>query len=117
MELDKDKNMFRTLLSLILLVLLVRWKWDELRALLTRYIDLDWDYEVWSPGVESEKTEAFKAATAAAPVESSDLVYVTSAGTRYHQAGCRSLGDGGRPVPLNEARADYQPCGRCKPPA
>lgn len=111
--------MFRTLLSLIVIVLLVRWKWDELRALLARYIDLDWDYEIWSPGVESEKAEAFKAATAsdASPVESTELVYVTSAGTRYHQAGCRSLGDGGRALPLKEARTDYQPCGRCKPPA
>ena len=43
-------------------------------------------------------------------------VYVTASGTRYHQAGCRSVTESAEAISLSEAVDRYQPCGRCKPP-
>lgn len=46
------------------------------------------------------------------------VVYVTSTGTKYHRAGCRSLAKSSIPMALKDAVAKgYGPCSICKPPA
>jgi micrococcal nuclease len=45
-----------------------------------------------------------------------DTVYVTKTGQKYHRAGCRSLARSQIPMPLAEAAARYGACGICKPP-
>jgi endonuclease YncB( thermonuclease family) len=43
-------------------------------------------------------------------------VYVTKTGEKYHRAGCRSLARSQIPMPLAEAATRYGACGICKPP-
>ena len=43
-------------------------------------------------------------------------VYVTDTGECYHRASCGSLQYSKHPIPLSEAREDYRPCRRCRPP-
>ncbi|MBK8870764.1 MAG: hypothetical protein IPN19_06875 [Elusimicrobia bacterium] len=47
--------------------------------------------------------------------ESSQTVYVTKSGKKYHRAGCRSLKKKGTPTDLNQARRSKTPCKVCKP--
>jgi hypothetical protein len=42
-------------------------------------------------------------------------VYVTKTGTKYHNAGCRSLARSSIPMKLGEAARVYGPCSICKP--
>ena len=114
---DKEGTMFRTLISLALLILLIRWKWDELRALVLRYVDLDWDYEIWTPEEEDAAAARRPASVVPSGATNGQSVFVTASGTRYHNAGCQSLGEHARAISLAEARSKYQPCGRCKPVA
>ena len=107
--------MIRTLISLILLALLVRWKWDELQALVRRYVDLDLDYEIWSS--RAEMREGTSTASPKPSQSSEEVVYVTASGTRYHRADCRTAGKDAQAIPLTEAKKSYKPCGRCKPVA
>lgn len=45
------------------------------------------------------------------------VVYVTTAGSKYHAQGCRFLAKSCIQLPLAEAKArGYTPCGVCKPP-
>ena len=49
------------------------------------------------------------------PVEAT--VYVTKAGKKYHQEGCRYLKGSKIPISLKEAKAKgYEPCSVCRPP-
>jgi len=108
--------MLRTLISLVLIVVLARWKWDELRALVLRYVDLDWDYEIWTPGTSNTSTATpDDSVTDEVPVPDSATVYVTASGSKYHRAGCQSLGQNPKKIPVTEALESYSPCGRCKP--
>lgn len=109
--------MVRTLISLVLIVLLARWKWDELRALVFRYVDLDWDYEIWSSRSGSVDSENVSRSMSEQPSGGETLVYITAAGTRYHRAECGSTGKDGQAIPLREAKMKYKPCGKCKPDA
>lgn len=43
-------------------------------------------------------------------------VYVTDTGECYHRASCSSLRYSKHPISLKEARQDYRPCSRCRPP-
>ncbi len=63
------------------------------------------------PAVAAQAQPA-AAAEYAQPV--GDIVYVTKSGTKYHQAGCRSLTT---PIPMARAEAvlKYTPCAICKP--
>ena len=54
------------------------------------------------------------ASPVAAPT--TDTVYVTKTGQKYHRAGCRSLARSQIPMPLAEAAARYGACAICKPP-
>jgi competence protein ComEC len=49
--------------------------------------------------------------------DTSQTVYVTKTGTKYHRAGCRYLAKSQIPLPLKEAAARYSPCGVCAPPS
>lgn len=43
-----------------------------------------------------------------------DIVYITKTGTKYHNAGCKSLSRSKSPISLADARrAGYQPCSIC----
>ena len=49
--------------------------------------------------------------------ESTQTVYVTRTGKKYHAAGCPYLRSSGRPMDLKEALASgYTACSRCNPP-
>lgn len=47
---------------------------------------------------------------------STQTVYVTRTGTKYHRAGCRYLARSQIPMPLKDAAARYGPCSVCQPP-
>ena len=45
------------------------------------------------------------------------IVYITSTGTKYHQAGCQHLRKSSIPITLAEAgKRGYNACSVCKPP-
>jgi len=47
---------------------------------------------------------------------SSDTVYITNTGKKYHRAGCRYLAKSQIPISLSDAKArGYQPCSVCRP--
>jgi hypothetical protein len=48
--------------------------------------------------------------------QSTDTVYVTESGTKYHTASCRSLAKSKIAVALTEAVVKYSPCKICRPP-
>ena len=48
-----------------------------------------------------------------APATGGSFVYVTTSGTKYHQANCRHLSKSGRAIPLDEAKCRYSPCSVC----
>ena len=50
------------------------------------------------------------------PAPTTDTVYVTATGQKYHRAGCRSLARSQIPMSLAEAAARYGACAICKPP-
>ena len=43
-------------------------------------------------------------------------VYVTRTGAKYHRESCRYLRQSKIPMPLDEAREQYDPCSVCDPP-
>jgi endonuclease G, mitochondrial len=45
-----------------------------------------------------------------------NTVYVTSSGSKYHRVGCSYLRNHSRPMSLEAAKRSYGPCSRCKPP-
>jgi len=47
---------------------------------------------------------------------STDAVYITTSGTKYHVAGCRFLAKSKFPIALADARKKYGPCSVCNPP-
>lgn len=49
--------------------------------------------------------------------KSSEIVYITKTGTKYHKAGCYYLKGGGIPKKLSELSSSYSPCSRCYPAA
>ena len=44
------------------------------------------------------------------------MVYVTRSGKKYHRASCSYLRKSKIPISLSEARGQYGPCSRCRPP-
>ena len=44
------------------------------------------------------------------------VVYVTRSGKKYHRASCSYLRKSQIPISLSEARGQYGPCSRCRPP-
>ena len=44
------------------------------------------------------------------------MVYVTRTGKKYHRASCSYLRKSKIPISLSEARGQYGPCSRCRPP-
>jgi hypothetical protein len=63
------------------------------------------------PSASPSATSAFGIA------DTTQTVYVTKTGTKYHRDGCGSLSQSSIPMPLGQASAKYGPCGRCKPPS
>jgi methylphosphotriester-DNA--protein-cysteine methyltransferase len=55
-------------------------------------------------------------AAASANPASSVTVYVTDTGECYHRGSCTSLRYSKYPMSLAQARQDYRPCKRCRPP-
>jgi micrococcal nuclease len=66
---------------------------------------------LWGAG---QTAEVPVASPVAAPT--TDTVYVTKTGEKYHRAGCRSLARSQIPMPLAEAAARYGACAICNPP-
>jgi hypothetical protein len=56
------------------------------------------------------------ASIASVVAQSSETVYVTRTGAKYHRASCRSLAKSKIDMPLVQAAARYSPCRICKPP-
>ena len=98
-------------ITLVLALVLVRWKWDTVKALVQELFDTEWIYEIRSVKTKSSTPES--AAKDHGPEES---VYVTSSGTRYHRQGCRSLTPEAQTISLEDAKQHYSPCNRCHPP-
>jgi hypothetical protein len=48
--------------------------------------------------------------------ENDPIIYITKTGSKYHTAGCSSLGKSSIPIKLSEVSTRYTPCSRCKPP-
>jgi micrococcal nuclease len=51
----------------------------------------------------------------ASGTDTSETVYVTSTGTKYHRAGCRYLARSMIPIDLSNAVQSYGPCSHCRP--
>jgi len=86
-----------------------------------RYV-ADWEahrtHSVRYRGVESAPPGTPEKRTAPSPSSQAGAVevFVTPNGKRYHAAGCSSLKGGGRPIPLETAKAQgLTPCQRCRP--
>lgn len=47
--------------------------------------------------------------------DSSDYVYITEHGSKYHEKGCPSLGKNYKKITLKEAKKKYDECKRCNP--
>ena len=51
------------------------------------------------------------------PPEDVDVVvFLTKTGTKYHAYSCLSLRESARSISLEEARKNYEPCKKCRPP-
>ncbi|MDD5135170.1 MAG: thermonuclease family protein [Phycisphaerae bacterium] len=77
----------------------------------------------WDPA-QLESKNITKPASAALPivspntsVEEDVIVYITTAGKKYHRSSCSFLRKSSIPIKLSEAKArGYTPCSRCNPP-
>ena len=59
-------------------------------------------------------SSVYAAAPLTAMAAGTDIVYITKTGTKYHNAGCKSLSRSKSPISLADARrAGYQPCSIC----
>jgi len=97
-----------------------------------QYMELFRDYEqraresqrgLWAPDVgPATSPEASTASPAVgksgSPAQGDDVVvYITSTGSKYHQANCRYLSKSKIPISLKDAKArGLQPCSVCHPP-
>jgi hypothetical protein len=54
--------------------------------------------------------------TATGFAQTTQTVYVTKTGSKYHRSGCSSLRRSSLPMSLDSAAVKYQPCKICKPP-
>src|SRR5690606_23639476 len=54
--------------------------------------------------------------TTAAVTPTTEQVYVTRTGTKYHRAGCRHLARSPIPMALPDAAARFGACSVCRPP-
>ncbi|MBE0418065.1 MAG: thermonuclease family protein [Coriobacteriia bacterium] len=69
---------------------------------------------LWAPEPEPEPEPEPKPKP---PSDSSETVYVTNTGEKYHRDGCRYLSKSKIPISLADAKAQgYEPCKVCKPP-
>jgi micrococcal nuclease len=66
---------------------------------------------LWGTGQTAPVPLASPAAAA-----TTETVYITKTGQKYHRAGCRFLAQSQIPMPLAEAAARYGACAICKPP-
>jgi len=68
--------------------------------------------------VQKNQRETESIQARAPPLSSSEkTVYITKTGSKYHQAGCRSLKKSCIPIGLKEAKErGYSPCSICRPP-
>lgn len=69
----------------------------------------------YSAGYSAGRASVSGLQTSSDPADASDIVYVTSSGTKYHRSGCSYL-QSSRPLSRADAiAAGYGPCSRCKP--
>ena len=106
---ERTRLMFRLILSVASILALAWWKRNMIQAF----------FDAWY----SREVEIIVKKKSSSPQDQTDLepaedvtVYVTASGTRYHQAGCRSVTESAEAISLSEVVDRYQPCGRCKPP-
>ena len=106
---ERIRLMFRLVLGVASMLALAWWKRNMIQAF----------YDDWY----SREVEIIVQTKSSSPQDQTDsepaedvTVYVTASGTRYHQAGCRSVTESAEAISLSEVVDRYQPCGRCKPP-
>lgn len=69
-------------------------------------------------GSTSSGNSGEKSVSAPAAQETSETVYITETGSKYHRAGCSYLKKSCISISLSNAKAQgYTPCSRCNPPA
>jgi len=116
--------MLRLILGVTSVLALAWWKRNIIQAFFDDWYARDVAFTV---EVETESS-APTAPTTSEPIEETEeidetdetdevTVYVTASGTRYHQAGCRSVSENAIAMPLSEAADQYAPCSRCNGPA
>ena len=107
--------MLRLILGVTSVLALAWWKRNIIQAFFDDWYARDVEFTV---EVETESS-APTAQTNSEPIEEAEeaTVYVTASGTRYHQAGCRSVSENAVAMSLSEAAGQYAPCSRCNAPA
>ena len=106
---ERIRLMFRLILGVASMLALAWWKRNMIQA----FFDAWYSREVEI--IVKKKSSSPQDQTDSEPAEDV-TVYVTASGTRYHQAGCRSVTESAEAISLSEVVDRYQPCGRCKPP-
>ena len=106
---ERIRLMFRLVLGVASMLALAWWKRNMIQA----FFDAWYSREVEI--IVKKKSSSPQDQTDSEPAEDV-TVYVTASGTRYHQAGCRSVTESAEAISLAEVVDRYQPCGRCKPP-
>ena len=68
-------------------------------------------------GCSSDSSVPVASAAAATTTDRREItVYVTRTGQKYHRGSCRHLARSKFPMPLSEAKREYDPCKVCSPP-
>jgi hypothetical protein len=118
---ERTGLMFRLIFGVASILALAWWKRNMIQAFYddwySREVEIIVQTKSSSPQdqTDSEPAEEMGQTEEAEPAEDV-TVYVTASGTRYHQAGCRSVTESAEAISLSEVVDRYQPCGRCKPP-
>ena len=113
--------MFRLVLGVASMLALAWWKRNMIQAFFdawySREVEIIVKKKSSSPQDQTDLEPAEEMGQTEEAEPAADvMVYVTASGTRYHQAGCRSVTESAEAISLAEVEDRYQPCGRCKPP-
>ncbi len=118
---ERIRLMFRLILGVASMLALAWWKRNMIQAFFdawySREVEIIVKKKSSSPQDQTDLEPAEEMGQTEEAEPAADVtVYVTASGTRYHQAGCRSVTESSEAISLAEVVDRYQPCGRCKPP-
>ena len=118
---ERIRLMFRLVLGVASMLALAWWKRNMIQAFFdawySREVEIIVKKKSSSPQDQTDLEPAEEMGQTEEAEPAADvMVYVTASGTRYHQAGCRSVTESAEAISLAEVVDRYQPCGRCKPP-